>query len=234
TRTMNIPAISLPHLLAGAVSCVMAAIIAIEVVPSADEPATAIVAPAAGRKAHANRVPFQTAALAKATLERPLFTPGRHPAEEPEDADEDDEDEAPSPLEVRLAGVFIGPDHSEALFDKDGDETVAVPEGGEISGWTVDSIEIDRVVVSSTAGEKVLLPTPVDTPAFRAKRVAAAARKRAIASQSRAAAAQAAARNATIQPAVAARPNAPAPQPSRPAVAPAGAARPAAAPTAPA
>lgn len=94
-------------------------------------------------------------------LDRPLFTPGRKPPQAKEDMATDDEEEQAKPpeLQSRLAGVTIRPDYSEALFARDGEKPVAVKEGDEIDGWTVDSIERDRVVLTSDFGERVLEPT---------------------------------------------------------------------------
>jgi hypothetical protein len=212
---MKLRTISLPHLLAGAVSCVMAGVVALEAVPLGDDPTIASDTPIAARKPDASRAAVDATALVKVALERPLFTPGRQAAEEPdEEGDDEEDDEAPLPLEARLAGVFIGPDHSEALFDKDGEEPVAVPEGGEIDGWTVDSIEMDRVVLSSASGEKTLLPTPVDPAAVNARRAAAIAKKRALVNQGRPAAAAQPARSLPPKPSATPRPKAAAQKPA--------------------
>jgi hypothetical protein len=166
----------------GAACCVLSGIVALEWMSPIGEPPMAAGNPAAASRVVADPdvARADLDALTTTVLERPLFTAGRRPPPSAEDDDneDDDDDDAPAPVEARLAGIFIGPDRSEALFDKDGDESIAVPEGGDIEGWTVDMIETDRVVLSSASGEVVLLPTPVDPAALAAKRRTAAAKKR--------------------------------------------------------
>ena len=93
-------------------------------------------------------------------LERPLFTPGRHPpptvsfapiAETPE--------EAPRQLRGRLAGVTIRPGVREALFMREGQKPLALNVGGEIDGWRISAIEPDRVTLSSPSGSQTIKPT---------------------------------------------------------------------------
>jgi hypothetical protein len=91
-------------------------------------------------------------------LARPLFTAGRRPPQAPV-APPPPQPTAPE-LKARLAGMLVGPDQREALFARDGGGVVAVKEQQEIDGWTVTTIDIDKVVVSSSFGEKVLQPTP--------------------------------------------------------------------------
>jgi hypothetical protein len=99
-----------------------------------------------------------TDAIVAKILERPLFTASRRAPRPPE---------APAPppptapeLKARLAGMLVGPDDKQALFAREGGAVVAVREQQEIDGWTVTAIDIDKVVVSSTFGERVLQPTP--------------------------------------------------------------------------
>jgi len=100
-----------------------------------------------------------TEANVSAILERPLFTPGRHPprivffapsVETPEDA--------PGQL-PRLAGMTIRPGVREALFMREGQKPMAVNVGGEIDGWRISAIELDRVILLSTFGSQTIKPT---------------------------------------------------------------------------
>jgi hypothetical protein len=95
-------------------------------------------------------------------LQRPLFAADRRPPA-PKPASDSDEAAAaptPPPLPNRLAGVMLGPDGREALFGNPGEKPVAVIVGGSIGGWTVSTIELDRVVLTSAFGDHVLEPTP--------------------------------------------------------------------------
>jgi hypothetical protein len=98
-------------------------------------------------------------ALAEEILQRPVFSPDRKPpAEAPVEA-EPVEVKAPPELKSRLAGVIIGPDDKEAFFARDAETSKSVKEGDEIDGWTVTSIEPDRVTLKSDFGEKTVEPT---------------------------------------------------------------------------
>jgi hypothetical protein len=94
-----------------------------------------------------------------AILERPLFSTDRRAA--PQQIAQDPQATAPTPppLPDRLDGVVLGPNEREALFGSPGQKPIAVAVGGTIGGWTVSSIELDRVVLTSAFGEKVLEPT---------------------------------------------------------------------------
>ncbi len=93
-------------------------------------------------------------------LERPLFTPGRNPPEPAAAPQVEEKPKGPAEFEGRLAGVVLRPGGSEALFARDGEKPIAVTEGQEIDGWTVDTIEADHVVISSDLGERTFEPTP--------------------------------------------------------------------------
>jgi len=96
-------------------------------------------------------------------LDRPLFTPGRRPPPPPSPSGPEAAKVAPE-LRARLAGMTVGPGEREALFARDNGATIAVKERQEIDGWTVTAIATDKVVVSSTFGERVLKPTPDPRP----------------------------------------------------------------------
>ena len=80
-------------------------------------------------------------------LERPLFSQSRAAAER-EDAEDDGDGDSDEPLDRRLAGVVIGPEGREALFQRSQDKSIAVNIGGKLDGWTVTEIESDHVVLS--------------------------------------------------------------------------------------
>ncbi len=96
-------------------------------------------------------------ALSDTILSRPLFTANRQP---PPTADQT---AAPGPaaptapeIHGRLTGLMIAPDDIEALFVRDGDKPLAVKQGGVIDGWTITTIDPDKVVLNSTFGERTL------------------------------------------------------------------------------
>jgi hypothetical protein len=95
-------------------------------------------------------------------LERPLFTASRQPpaAKDTPDVAADAPPPAPPELPGRLAGVIVGPDELQALFAPPGAKPVAVGMGEAIGGWTVKTIELDRVVLTSAFGDHVIEPTP--------------------------------------------------------------------------
>ena len=93
-------------------------------------------------------------------LERPLFSPARHPPEvQFASNSEETSNETPPQIHGRLAGVMIRPGTREALFARVGQRPVAVKIGGEIDGWRIAAIEMDRVVLSSVFGTQTLRPT---------------------------------------------------------------------------
>jgi len=99
-------------------------------------------------------------AIVTAILERPLFTPGRHPSQIASFGPivETSED-APRQLSGRLAGVTIRPGVREALFMREGQKPITVNVGGEIEGWRISAIEPDRVTLSSASGSQTIKPT---------------------------------------------------------------------------
>jgi hypothetical protein len=112
-------------------------------------------------------------------LERPIFSTNRQPAAAPPTEAEEIEEKQPPQLQGRLAGVTILPGESEALFERDGEKPVAVKAGGQIDGWTVTSISLDQVVLSSEFGKQVLKPTPGDSALARVNKMAVARPKNA-------------------------------------------------------
>jgi hypothetical protein len=92
-------------------------------------------------------------------LARPLFTSTRMPAAMPGADEEIVEEKHPPELQARLAGITLSPDAREALFQREGEKAIPVKVGGEIDGWRVSSIQLDRVVLISEFGKQVIKPT---------------------------------------------------------------------------
>jgi hypothetical protein len=98
-------------------------------------------------------------------LERPLFERSRRSPTPPVAAAAEAAAGPASepPLPSRLAGVMITRFDAEALFAQDG-RLVPVRLGDAINGWTVTTIEPERVILTSEFGERVLEPKPASTP----------------------------------------------------------------------
>jgi hypothetical protein len=97
-------------------------------------------------------------ALVGEILERPLFNSSRQLAEEAPADEEITAAPEPAKLPARLAGVSIRPDAREAIFDGEGDKPLVVKQGQEINGWTLASVEADRVVLKNASGIQVMKP----------------------------------------------------------------------------
>lgn len=98
-------------------------------------------------------------AIMASILERPLFTPGRHPASIVSLAPAPEPKEETRQLRGRLAGVMIRPGVREALFIGEGKRPMTVNLGSEIDGWKIMAIEVDGVVISSAIGSQTIKPT---------------------------------------------------------------------------
>lgn len=113
-------------------------------------------------------------------LDRPLFAPDRRGPPAPKVPDQSAGPAARAAPEItgRLGGITIGPgDVKQAVFERgDGEKPLVVKEGDDVDGWTVSSIESDKVVLTSTFGQRELQPTfgtPGDAPPPRNKPSAA-------------------------------------------------------------
>lgn len=113
---------------------------ALPAMPTADRPAV----PDAG----------QIARWAATSLARPLFSPGRRPpaAATPAAA-------GAAPSLPRIAGVVVTPAGRRAIFAMKGAKPLVVGEGGQVAGFTVESIRAGEVVLRGPEGERVLTPT---------------------------------------------------------------------------
>jgi hypothetical protein len=97
----------------------------------------------------------QTPRLVAAALARPLFNPGRRPAQRAGGAVVS---AAGGPVLPRLAGIIIDPAGGVAIFAPAvaGEKPLAVPVGGTLSAWTVVAIAPREVRVRGPEGESTL------------------------------------------------------------------------------
>jgi hypothetical protein len=150
-----LPELGLSHLLGVAA----AALVALAVWPWLISPAPARSVAAAPDTAAAQSVPsLPPLARFAAISERPLFSPTRKPAP--------GEKAAPAGPGIdqryRLLGLMNTGDSRRALL-AEGKRRFVIAERGTLEGWTVARIEHDRVVLSSPAGEAVLILQPAAT-----------------------------------------------------------------------
>lgn len=90
-------------------------------------------------------------------VERPLFIDGRRPVEESEETSASVEE---SKIEdLTLMGVYIRDELSTAMFDVQDDKKQYVKKqlGDEISGWLIQEIHADRVVLERDGAMETLL-----------------------------------------------------------------------------
>jgi hypothetical protein len=96
-------------------------------------------------------------------LERPLFAPDRRGPPPPKNADQAAGPAGKAAPEItgRLGGITIGPgEDKEAVFERgEGEKPLVVKEGDDVDGWTVSTIEADKVVLTSTFGQREIQPT---------------------------------------------------------------------------
>lgn len=97
-------------------------------------------------------------ALAAEILERPLFSPSRQPPDNAPMGEAAKTEKEPLKLPGRLEGTAVLPGIREALFEREGDKPLAVKEGQTIDGWTIASIQPDRVILRSDDGEQIVKP----------------------------------------------------------------------------
>lgn len=149
---LALPPLRLNHLLAAAA----AVLVAVTVWPWLHSPAAATspAATDAGLAAPALAA-LPPVARFSAISERPLFSASRRPAP--------GEKAAPAGPGIeqryRLLGLVSTGDTRRALL-AEGKRRFAIGEGAALEGWTVARIEHDRVVLSSPAGQAVLILQP--------------------------------------------------------------------------
>ncbi|HYD68354.1 hypothetical protein [Azospirillum sp.] len=100
-------------------------------------------------------------------IERPLFFPSRRPAEpEPVAAAPEPPAEAP---DVALVGTIITHSGRRAIVRSPAETSALVlSEGQDINGWTVASIEVDRLLLRHGNGEQIIaLEDPASIAAAR-------------------------------------------------------------------
>lgn len=116
-------------------------------------PETAADAPGAtGPAAAPARPPAPDADPVRDILERPLFHPRRRLASlgEPRTA------QPPAEPSARLVGVLIGANGREALFAEANNRVTVVRQGGSLQGWKIEMIEPDRVILTSSRGQRTM------------------------------------------------------------------------------
>lgn len=97
----------------------------------------------------------QVARWAATILARPLFNPGRRPPTAAQAA-------APgtvTPGLPRVAGIVVTPAGRRAIFAERGAKPLVLGEGGQVAGFTVQSIQAGQVTVRGPEGVRVLSPT---------------------------------------------------------------------------
>ena len=95
-------------------------------------------------------------AAAATALARPVFSPTRRPATEPNAT------VAPPPAKdavPRLAGIIISPSGRRAIFADAAGHAHTATEGGQVGRFTVSAIRPGQVTVTSSEGERVLRPS---------------------------------------------------------------------------
>jgi hypothetical protein len=150
---LSLPNLQLNHLL-GVIAAALAALV---IWPWLQSPSSA-QAPGATADAVSSSPALPTlppVARFAAIAERPLFSPSRRPAP--------GEKAAPAGpgIEQRyhLLGLINTGDTRRALLSE-GKRRFAIAEGAALEGWTVTRIEHDSVVLSSPAGQAMLLLQP--------------------------------------------------------------------------
>lgn len=143
----------------GLLAAMLAAAIWLELHPQIRESGPMTPRPAAGlpsvpARHSAAPGPDQVARWAATILARPLFSPGRRPpaaaAAAPSIA---------APTLPRVAGIVVTPAGRRAIFAEKGTKPLVLGEGGQISGFTVQSIQAGQVTVRGPEGVRVLSPT---------------------------------------------------------------------------
>ncbi len=98
--------------------------------------------------------PDHVAQWAATILARPLFSPGRRPPAAAAAAPG-----AAAPTLPRVAGIMVTPAGRRAIFAEKGTKPLVLGEGGQVSGFTVQSIQAGQVTVRGPEGVRVLSPT---------------------------------------------------------------------------
>ncbi len=121
--------------------------------PSEGDDPSLMASPATVRSAgEAGSAPIPNANAAHDILERPLFRPRRRMTSALGEL------RAPPLAEPigRLVGVVIGTDGREAMFAEADNRVMIVRQGGTLRGWIVETIEPDRVILTSAQGQRIM------------------------------------------------------------------------------
>jgi hypothetical protein len=165
------------YMAVGGVCLILAVIIAAEFnLTISDVAASPSDQPTGEVAAGGDQAPDDVDTQVASILDRPLFAPDRRGPPAPKAADQaaGPADRAAPEIRGRLGGITIGPgDDKQAVFERgEGEKPLVVKEGDDVDGWTVSSIEPDKVVLTSTFGQREIQPTfgtPGDAPQPRNK-----------------------------------------------------------------
>lgn len=113
--------------------------------PAAPPGATGPAAASAG-------VPAPDADPVRDILDRPVF----HPRRRLSSLGEPRSTQLPAEPAGRLVGVMIGATGREALFAEANNRVIIIRQGGTLHGWTVETIEPDRVILTSSQGQRTM------------------------------------------------------------------------------
>lgn len=89
--------------------------------------------------------------------ERPLFTPSRRPPDADEDASVEQAQTAGPGLFILTGVILSGTEKIAFLASRSSDEVKRLREGDDMDGWTLVSVEPDKVVLRSTGREQEVL-----------------------------------------------------------------------------
>lgn len=98
--------------------------------------------------------PKRIARWAATSLARPLFSPGRRPPKVAAAPGVGVASHLP-----RVAGIMVTPAGRRAIFAEKGTKPLVLGEGGQVAGFTVQSIQAGQVTVRGPEGVRVLSPT---------------------------------------------------------------------------
>jgi hypothetical protein len=135
---------------------VFAVTIVAELTAAPDDPAAIQLAahrPVSSATGSVLRAP-RLAQLVATTLARPLFSPTRRPPPQAGNSG------GASIADMRLTGIVTEPGERLAIFAATGAKPLIVQEGEEVSGWRIENIKPDTVLVSGPGGTMVLQPKP--------------------------------------------------------------------------
>jgi hypothetical protein len=145
-----------PTVLFGSIAALLGAVIVAELLPShpGEAPPAADSRPAQPVVAARARPEVDRDDMVEVLLARPPFSPTRRPEAKPTVASDD----APHAVELpRLSGILVSGGQKLAIFQTAADDKpTVVAEGGNVSGWTVQTISEASVTVSGPPGTRTV------------------------------------------------------------------------------